>query len=172
MDIKTLAAELDAIEHRNRVKKIKDYEKHIQEIFSYLRYDYDEAENILEKLDEVDENTDEKQILNLLREFDAISCPVSKISVYPGVLIKSLSLLEFWRSNYEFSSNLNDDIMYTISFYDNFYLSDAYKRVLEDSNYDNYKRNGLFSPEERQASCERDVSPEIIAIEKMLTGKK
>ena len=93
MDIKTLAVELDAIEHRNRVKKIKDYEKHIQEIFSYLRYDYDEAENILEKLDEVDENTDEKQILNLLRKFDEISCPVSKISVYPGVLIKSLSLL-------------------------------------------------------------------------------
>ena len=172
MDIKTIAAKLDAIENYNRALTIKDYEKHSQEVFSYLRYDYDEAEKILEELDEVDEYTDEKQVLNLLRKFDATSCHVSKISVYPGALIKSLSLLEFWRSNYEFSSELNDDIMYILSFYDNFYLSDTYRSILEKSNYDNYKRNGLFSPEERQEAYERGVSPEIIVIEKMLTGKK
>ena len=83
-----------------------------------------------------------------------------------------VSLIEFWRSSYEFSPQLREDIMYTLSFYDNFSLANAYSELLAKSNYDNYKRNGLFSPEERQEAYERGVSPEIIVIEKMLTGKK
>ena len=151
---------------------IEHYEVFSEILFKSLRYDIGEAEKMLQKLDEVDEDTDEKHVLKLLRHFDATSCHIAKIGVYPRVLIESLSLIEFWRSSYEISSELNNDIMYILSFYDNFYLSAAYREVLAKSNYDNYKRNGFFSPEEREEACDRCVSPEIIRIEKMLTGRK
>lgn len=161
-----------ALSYDGRDILIELYEKFSEFFFKNLRYDISEAEKMLQELEEVDEDTDEKQVLKLLRKFDATSCHIAKLSVYPRVLIESLSLLEFWRSSYDFSSQLREDIMYTLSFYDNFSLANAYSELLAKSNYDNYKRNGLFSPEERQEAYERGVSPELIVIEKMLTGKK
>ena len=118
-------------------------------IYKELGYDFESAYELRDKLCQVDESTDDKEIIALLREFDKISCCISKLNIYPSVLIESLGIIEYWLSM-ENTQNCEEDILYVLSLYDSLCMSSTYNRVITERNYHRYKNNGFMSPQKRK----------------------
>lgn len=118
-------------------------------IFSELGYDFESAYELLDKLYQVDESTDDEEIIALLREFDKISCCIAKFDVYPGVLIESLSLIERWMLA-KIAPNCENDIMYVLSLYKHLCMASTYEDAISEKNYRGYKSNGFMYPQKRK----------------------
>lgn len=118
-------------------------------IFSELGYDFESAYELLNKLYQVDESTDDEEIIALLREFDKISCCIAKFDVYPGVLIESLSLIERWMLA-KIAPNCEKDIMYVLSLYKHLCMASTYEDIISEKNYRGYKSNGFMYPQKRK----------------------
>ncbi len=137
--------------------------------FSELGYNFDVAEDICARLTEINEKTPTEKILKVLRDFDEASLCLSDMTVYPSVLMNSLSRIELWLEQFMFPE-LSMDIIYILSYYDALMNSRAYKVVLKQEGYKDFKKNGFLSPDERDFLKTRKVDLEMKRIEDFLTG--
>lgn len=136
-------------------------------VFCELGYDFEEAIELCERIYQIDENSDEDEIMQALREFDELSCFLAKRPSYPTVMIDTLFRIDSWLSFTETGSEIEMAILYILSFYDSLHRFEQYSEYIEEAGYTGYETNGLMTPRKRKFLAGKGA-PEIMDILKMM----
>ncbi|MBE5738143.1 MAG: hypothetical protein E7354_00185 [Clostridiales bacterium] len=98
---------------------------------------------------------DEKQAIDIIREFDSVSNCLADLTSYPSQLIQSLFALDGISHREDISPEFQLAIWYILSMYPSGY-PDAYvnELFLEKAGYD-YKKDNFMSPEEHEQLREK-----------------
>ncbi len=95
--------------------------------------------------------------IKLLREFDAVSCCLADLDVYPVTMVETLYAIALLERHDDITQELRGDIWYIMSIYrgcPDWYI---YEELLNDYDYD-YTVNGFLSPEEREELANRSYN--------------
>ena len=145
-----------------------DFEDVCRHTFEALGYDFDAAEEILDRLYEIDGEEDEEDVIAVLCDFDEVSRCLAEKSVYPGVLIESLSILTNW-IDCGFLPSLSLELKYIVSIYTNVSAARGYRKELEEIDYKGCEDTGLPSTIEREIYTSSDMA-ELHDLFKILRG--
>ena len=135
---------------------IDDYQNLSELVFEELGYDFNAAKDILRRLYRITEDAEKEDLIEVLTDFDDTSRCIAKMSVYPSVLIESLSLIESW-IRVGFYPSLTFDMEYIVSIYDSFSTAAVYRENLERLKYQGVTDNGLPSTISREIYTREDM---------------